>query len=83
VALNVCEYACPTVPFARLDVVIWSWATMTIESAFVAVRAGFPESVALTVKLEVPAAVGVPETAPVDAFRVRPDGRVPDETLHV
>lgn len=61
---------------------IWSWATMTIESAWVAVRAGFPESVALTVKLEVPAAVGVPETAPVDAFKERPDGRVPDETLH-
>ena len=33
------------------------------------------ESVARTLK--VPAAVGVPVTAPVDAFRVSPAGRVP------
>jgi hypothetical protein len=35
------------------------------------------EFVALTVKLEVPTAVGVPETAPVLVFNVKPVGKLP------
>ena len=51
--------------------------------AFVAVCAvGVVESVTFTVKLLVPAAVGVPEIAPVDAFRVKPAGRAPVTMLH-
>ena len=38
------------------------------------------ESVAFTVKLKLPAAVGVPVTAPVLLFSVRPAGREPTET---
>jgi hypothetical protein len=44
---------------------------------------GVVESVAVTVKVEVPAAVGVPEIAPVDALRFNPAGNVPTVTLQV
>jgi hypothetical protein len=37
---------------------------------------GVPESAACTVKLNVPAVVGVPVIAPVEAFRDRLAGRV-------
>jgi hypothetical protein len=40
------------------------------------------ESVTFTVKLEVPAAVGVPEITPVAELRVRPPGKLPDVTVH-
>src|SRR5690606_24926237 len=39
--------------------------------------------VAVTVKLKVPDAVGVPEIAPVAAFRVSPVGRAPAVTANV
>jgi len=42
----------------------------------VAVAAGFSESEAETVKVEVLAAVGVPEIIPLE-LRERPDGRPP------
>jgi hypothetical protein len=49
-----------------------------IEQLELAVAAWPPvESVAVTVKLNVPAVVGVPVTAPVDGLRVRPGGREP------
>ena len=40
-------------------------------------------SVALTVKLDVPAAVGVPLILPVLAFIDKPAGSAPADTLHV
>ena len=44
----------------------------------VALRAvGVSESVTLTVKLEVPVTVGVPEIRPVLVLRLRPDGKLP------
>ena len=44
----------------------------------------FPaEFVALTVKLNVPAAVGIPVIAPVASFKLRPFGSVPSETDQV
>jgi len=46
---------------------------------FVAVCAGELESVTLTVKDEVPDAVGVPEMMPVEAARLNPAGKDPDE----
>ena len=52
-------------------------ALITIESAFVPVA--LTVSVALAVKLDVPAVVGVPVIAPVDELSDRPAGRVPDE----
>ena len=38
---------------------------------------------ALTVNVDVPAAVGVPVIAPVEELSVNPAGRLPDETDHV
>lgn len=52
----------------------------TIESDFVAVCV---PSVTRAVKVNVPGAVGVPETEPVEAFKESPGGRLPEETLHV
>jgi len=45
--------------------------------------AGEPESVTLTVKLEVPAVVGVPEITPVAAASVRPAGSEPEVMLQL
>ncbi|CAJ0813027.1 hypothetical protein LMG18101_01761 [Ralstonia flaminis] len=38
-------------------------------------------SVAVTVKLNVPPAVGVPERTPVPGFRVRPAGSAPEASV--
>jgi hypothetical protein len=43
-----------------------------------AVLAGLFESVTVTVKLELPAAVGVPVIAPDEAFRLSPAGSAPE-----
>src|SRR3990170_5051472 len=57
-------------------------AVMVRESACVAVAAGVAESLTRTVKLEVPAAVGVPLITPA-ALRLKPAGRLPVSTDHV
>jgi hypothetical protein len=49
----------------------------------VALCAGLSESVTENEKVKVPAAVGVPLIAPVEAFRLRPPGRLPPVTAHV
>jgi hypothetical protein len=41
------------------------------------------ESVTLTVKVEVPIALGVPVIAPVAEFKVSPTGNAPSGILHV
>ena len=79
VAARVWLYAVPTVPFGSVVVVIAGSATTVIESAFVTDPAEFS---AFTVKLAVPAVVGVPVIVPF-VFRVSPAGSVPLETLHV
>lgn len=48
-----------------------------------AVVAGEPESVTLTVKLEVPVVVGEPEIVPVAAVSVRPAGNAPEVMLQL
>ena len=48
-----------------------------IERAFVALCGGFSESVTLTVMLNVPEDVGVPEITPVETLRASPGGREP------
>lgn len=53
---------------------------IVIDSSFVSLPALFS---ALTVKLAVPAAVGVPLISPVVSFSVRPSGRAPPLMLHV
>ena len=53
---------------------------MTMLSALVAFPALFD---ALTVKFDVPAAVGVPVIAPVASFKLKPAGRLPVVIVHV
>lgn len=70
----------PTIPEGRVAVIVRAEdvpAATTIERATCLVCAGFPASVTVTVKLEVPVAVGVPEIAPVAAAREMPAGRLP------
>jgi hypothetical protein len=55
----------------------------TIPSVAVFVCGVVHESVAVTVKSNVPEAVGVPASAPVEAFNVIPAGSAPEVTLHV
>ena len=52
-------------------------ATLKPDIAWAAVCAGEPLSVTLTVNESVPAEVGVPETAPVDEFMLKPAGSTP------
>ena len=56
---------------------------MVIVKAAVAVSAGEPESVSVTVKLAVPAEVGEPLIAPVVLLIARPVGSAPCEIVHV
>ena len=55
-------------------------AVMTILRLLVVLPAEF---VALTVKLNVPATIGIPVIAPVVSFRFKPAGSIPSETDHV
>lgn len=64
----------------RLDVVIVIAGLITIDSAFVAVAETL--SVTIAVKFDVPAVVGVPVIAPVEATIESPAGRLPPEIDH-
>jgi hypothetical protein len=71
------------VPPGKAGVVIVGTAAlafMTMLSALVALPTLF---VALTVKLNVPAVVGVPVIAPVLEFKLKPAGRLPTVIDHV
>jgi hypothetical protein len=74
-ATRVAPYAVFTAPLGR-DVVVMATAGAIVNVKFlVAVRCvGLVESVTVTATVLVPAAVGVPLIAPVDAFSVRPAG---------
>ena len=50
---------------------------IVIDRLAVAVLAGLLESVTVTVKLEVPVAVGVPVIVPLEALRLSPAGSEP------
>ena len=84
-AARVAEYAVPAVPSGRLDVVIVSVVTGTgviseivIVNCFSALAVLY---VALTVNVEVPAVIGVPEITPDEELSDNPAGRVPLITL--
>jgi hypothetical protein len=69
-------YATPTVPFGSVPVVIVKPAGWIVRlTGPVTVSAGLLESVACTVKITVPATVGVPLTT--QPFSERPVGSVP------
>lgn len=69
------------VPPARVEVVTASvFAATTINKGADLLCTGLPASLTVTIKLEVPLAVGVPEITPVEAANVRPAGRLPEVT---
>jgi hypothetical protein len=73
-------YADDTVPPGRLFVVIVSIGAIMILSACVVVLA--LKSLTFTVKLDVPAVVGVPEITPAELI-ASPVGKAPAESDHV
>ena len=76
VPANVRVYGAFTLPFVSVDVEIASEATTLSVRLLVAVRwVGAVESVTVTDSVLLPAAVGVPVMAPVDAFTLKPAGR--------
>ena len=70
-------YGVPTVAAGNVVFAIESWATTVIDSGHAKVIGGLFESVIVTVKLETPAAVGVPVTAPVLLLSDKPAGNDP------
>ncbi len=58
-------------------------ATVMLNFCVAVSAVGVVESVAFTVKPKVPGAVGVPEIAPVEAFKFRPGGREEEVIDHV
>jgi hypothetical protein len=59
-------------------VIVWVAATTAIDVTADLCCAGLPLSVTVTVKVDIPDELGVPEITPVVAARVNPDGRVPE-----
>jgi hypothetical protein len=80
-AASVCEYAVPTVALGSDEVVTASAALTTSVSAWSSVLAA--ESRTLTVKLEVPAASGMPTNVLVSGTSRMPVGRLPETMLQV
>jgi hypothetical protein len=74
-------YGALTTPLGRVVVVMASWGLMVMLSGWFTVCGGVPESVAVTVKGTVPAAVGVPEMA--EPLKLSPAGRLPLVTLQL
>ena len=81
VAASVWLYAAPTLPSASVVVVTRRSTGTVIDSAWSSVSAGVWESVARTVKFDVPEAVGVPLMIP-PLLKVNPDGRAPPTVDH-
>ena len=85
VVLGYTELTTPTTN--ELDVVVTlSGATVIVmlRLALAVLPVGVSESVTVTVKLSVPTKVpvGVPEMTPVEAFKDKPEGRLPVVTDH-
>ena len=78
-ALIVRLYALPTVPFGSVAGATASVAATVNTTARCPVAP--PPSVAVIVKFEVAAVVGIPEITPVAGFNVSPAGRLPADTL--
>ena len=85
VAVRLCEYATPTWPLGRDVVVMTGVAGVMVRVRFaVAVVTGELESVALNVSgVLLMANEGVPLINPVDAFRDKPVGSVPEVNCQV
>lgn len=67
----------------KAEMLIENAASARSDNEAVADCTGEDESVTLTVKFDVAAAVAVPIIAPVEAFRLSPAGNEPEVTVHV
>jgi hypothetical protein len=67
----------------KAEIPIENAASARIEREAVADCIGEEESVTLTLKLEVAAAVAIPVIAPVDVFNAKPRGKAPPVTDQV
>lgn len=77
-------YGTPTSPVLEAHASVGAAGEITILQFDVAVPEELPrESTTCAVKLNVPAAVGVPVMAPVFGFSVRPSGNTPAEIANV
>ena len=79
---NAALYAVPTTPLGTDAVVMASKALIVMLKDWVAVSWGELESVAVTLKVEVPAVVGEPEIMP-ELPKFNPPGKVPVVKLQV
>ncbi len=68
---------------SEVDVIVRAGGVTVIDIARDCVCAGLPLSLTVTVKVNVPLAVGVPEITPLPAARLTPVGRVPFVTDQV
>jgi len=83
VACSTCEYAVPSVPDTRDDVVIVNaFGAMVIDRVADFVWTGLLLSVAVAVNENVPLAVGVPEITPLPDANASPAGRLPEVIDH-
>jgi hypothetical protein len=82
-AVIVALYPTPMLAAGRLFVVIANCARMVIVYDCEAITAGVSASVTCTVKVLVPAVIGVPERTPVPDAIAIPAGSVPEDTENV
>src|SRR5436190_15993610 len=84
-AVTVPVYEEPTLGAGMLELVIETARATVIVKAWVALRAGVPLSTTRSVKVYVPAVVGVPArwAAAAGWDKTTPGGSAPAETLHV
>jgi hypothetical protein len=83
VAVQAVEYEMPKMPLGNCVVVMLSNGITFTVSLCVALCAGLPVSVTLTVNVNVPAVFSVPLIEPLDVSKVTPTGNAPLEIEYV
>jgi hypothetical protein len=81
VAARVCVYTDPVTAAGKGDVVVMPGGVFTVRVSDLELEP--PALVALTVKVKMPAAVGVPLMMPLEDAKENPAGSAPLVTLHV
>ena len=82
VSFSVCAASIDGLETGSETEIAGAWISMAME-AELTVTGVVAWSVTDTVNVELPAAVGVPEIAPVELLRLSPAGRVPEATAKV
>src|SRR5215470_9981644 len=83
VACSVSEYARLRMPVSMFCGMPWRTLVIAIDSICVATCGGANASCTRTVNAKAPVIVGVPEIRPVAGSRLRPGGKLPDDTDQV